>query len=251
MSGHSKWATIKRKKGALDAKRGALFTKIIREITVAARNGGDDINANPRLRTAILKAKANNMPNDNIDRAIKKGTGSLEGVTYEEIQYEGYGPGGVAIMVSCLTDNRNRTTAEVRAAFTKHNGNLGETGCVGYLFDRKGMMVIDAGQTTEDEVMELLMDYNIEDIRTEDGTIIVTTPTDGYNEAHDVLMDKGYRLVEDGISFIPQTTVVLDEKKGAQCLKLIEVLEDLDDVQNVYANYDISDDIMLKISEAQ
>ncbi len=251
MSGHSKWATIKRKKGSLDAKRGALFTKIIREITVAAKNGGDDMNANPRLRTAVTKAKANNMPNDNIERAIKKGTGTLEGVTYEEIQYEGYGPGGVAIMVSCLTDNRNRTTAEVRAAFTKHGGNLGETGSVGYIFNRKGYMVIETGQTNEDTVMELLMDSNVEDIKTEDDAIHVVTPPDTYNEVHDLLVNKGYKLVDDEITFISQTTVSLDEKKGSQCLRLIEVLEDLDDVQNVYSNYDISDDIMLKISEAQ
>ena len=250
MSGHSKWATIKRKKGSLDAKRGALFTKIIREITVAAKNGGDDINANPRLRTAVTKAKANNMPNDNIERAIKKGMGTLEGVTYEEIQYEGYGPGGVAIMVSCLTDNRNRTTAEVRAAFTKHGGNLGETGSVGYIFNRKGYMVIEAGQTNEDAVMELLMDNNVEDIKTEDGAIQVVTPPDGYNEVHDILVNKGFKLVDDEITFIPQTTVSLDEKKASQCLRLIETLEDLDDVQNVYSNYDISDDIMMKISEA-
>jgi YebC/PmpR family DNA-binding regulatory protein len=251
MSGHSKWATIKRKKGALDAKRGAIFTKIIREITVAARSGGDDMTANPRLRTAVLKAKANNMPNDNIERAIKKGTGTLEGVTYEEINYEGYGPGGVAIMVYCLTDNRNRTTAEVRSSFTKHGGNLGETGCVGYLFDRKGMMIIEAGQTNEDAIIELLMDSNIEDIKTEDGNIQVLTPPDGYNEVHDILTGKNFKLVVDEITFIPQTSVPLDEKKAAQCLKLIETLEDLDDVQNVYSNYDISDDIMVKISEGQ
>jgi YebC/PmpR family DNA-binding regulatory protein len=251
MSGHSKWATIKRKKGSLDAKRGAIFTKIIREITVAAKNGGDDINGNPRLRTAVLKAKANNMPSDNIERAIKKGMGTLEGVVYEEIQYEGYGPGGVAIMVSCLTDNRNRTTAEVRAAFTKLGGNLGETGCVGYLFDRKGLMVIEAGQTSEDEVIELLMDNNMEDVKTEDGNIQVVTPPEGYNEVHDVLANKGYKLILDEITFIPQTSVALDEKKGSQCLRLIEALEDLDDVQNVYSNYDISDEVMMKISEAQ
>jgi YebC/PmpR family DNA-binding regulatory protein len=251
MSGHSKWSTIKRKKGALDAKRGALFTKLIREITVAARNGGDDINANSRLRTAVLKARANNMPSDNIDRAIKKGMGTLEGATYEEIQYEGYGPGGVAIMVYCLTDNRNRTSAEVRAAFTKHAGNLGETGCVGYLFERKGMMLIEAGRVTEDEVMELLMDSNVEDISTEDGNIEVLTPPEGYNEVHEILTKKGYKLIFNEITFVPQTTVPLDEKKAAQCLKLIESLEDLDDVQNVYSNYDISDEIMLKISEAQ
>lgn len=251
MSGHSKWATIKRKKGAVDAKRGALFTKIIREITVAAKNGGDDINSNPRLRTAVAKAKANNMPNDNIERAIKKGTGTLEGVTYEEIQYEGYGPGGVAILVNCLTENRNRTTAEVRATFSKNGGNLGETGCVSYLFERKGMMVIEAGQATEDAIIELLMDYNIEDIKTEDENITIVTPPEGYNEAHDVLSEKGYRLIIDDITFLPHTTVSLDEKKAAQCLRLIETLEDLDDVQNVYSNYDISDELMEKISEAQ
>ncbi len=251
MSGHSKWATIRRKKGAIDAKRGALFTKIIREITVAARTGGDDINSNPRLRTAIAKAKANNMPNDNIERAIKKGTGTLEGATYDEIQYEGYGPGGVAIMVSCLTENRNRTTAEVRSTFTKHGGNLGETGCVGYLFDRKGVMIIEAGQTTEDEVIELLMDYNVDDVKIEDGNIQVQTPPDGYNDVHDILVNKGFKLIYDETTFIPQTTVTLDDKKAAQCLRLIETLEDLDDVQNVFSNYDISDEIMLKISEAQ
>ncbi len=251
MSGHSKWATIKRKKGAVDAKRGALFTKIIREITVAAKSGGEDINSNPRLRTAIAKAKANNMPSDNIERAIKKGTGTLEGVVYEEIQYEGYGPGGVAILVNCLTDNRNRTTAEVRATFSKNGGNLGEAGCVSYLFERKGMMVIEAGQTTEDALIELLMDYNIEDIKTEDDTISVVTPPEGYNEAHDALAAKGYRLIIDDITFLPQTTVPLDEKKASQCLRLIETLEDLDDVQNVYSNYDISDELMEKISEVQ
>ena len=251
MSGHSKWSTIKRKKGAQDAKRGALFTKLIREITVAARSGGDDINTNSRLRSAVLKDRASNMPSDNIERAIKKGMGTLEGVTYEEIQYEGYGPGGVAIMVSCLTDNRNRTTADVRAAFTKNGGNLGEAGCVSYLFARKGMIIIEPGRSTEDEIMELLMDYNVEDIKTEDGSIQVLTPPDGYNEVHDVLADKGYKLIIDEISYIPQTTVPLDEKKASQCLRLIETLEELDDVQSVYSNYDIPENIMMKISEAQ
>jgi YebC/PmpR family DNA-binding regulatory protein len=251
MSGHSKWSTIKRKKGALDAKRGALFTKLIREITVAARSGGDDINSNTRLKTAVLKARANNMPSDNIERAIKKGTGTLEGAAYEEIQYEGYGPGGVAVMVSCLTDNRNRTSAEVRAAFTKHGGNLGETGSVGYLFHRKGMMILEAGKSTEDEIIELLMDSNVEDIKTEDGSIQVLTPPEGYPEVHDILVEKGYKMVFDEITFIPQTIVQLDEKKAQQCLRLIESLEDLDDVQNVYSNYDIPDEIMIKISEAQ
>jgi len=252
MSGHSKWSTIKRKKGAADARRGAVFTKIIREITVAARAGGDDVNANPRLRTAVAKAKANNMPNDNIDRAIKKGTGNLDGVTYEEVRYEGYGPGGVAIMVDCLTDNRNRTTPEVRSTFNKHGGNLGETGCVGYLFDRKGMIILEAEQTTEDEILELLMDYDVDDIKTDDdGAIEIITAPDAFNEINDVIADKGYIVSMSEISMIPQTTTELDEKKGSQCLRLLELLEDLDDVQSVYSNYDISDEVMLKISEGQ
>lgn len=251
MSGHSKWSTIKRKKGALDAKRGAIFTKLIKEITVAARQGGEDLNSNPRLRTAVTKAKANNMPNDNIERAIKKGTGNLDGVTYEEIRYEGYGPGGVAIMVDCLTDNRNRTTPEIRTIFGKNGGNLGETGCVSYMFDRKGMLIIDRGQTTEDDVMELLLDYNVEDLKTEEGNIVVTTAPEGYNEVYDLLLEKKYTMAFNEITFIPKTTTALDEVKAAQCLKLIELIEEQDDVQNVYSNYDISDEIMEKISEEQ
>ncbi|HOO71969.1 MAG TPA: YebC/PmpR family DNA-binding transcriptional regulator [Spirochaetota bacterium] len=251
MSGHSKWATIKRKKGAADAKRGAVFTKIIREITIAARMGGEDINANPRLRTAVAKAKASNMPNDNIERAIKKGAGTLDGVVYEEIRYEGYGPGGVAIMVDCLTDNKNRTTPEVRTTFSKHGGNLGETGCVNYLFDRKGNIVIEPGQTNEDEVMELLLDYDLEDIKTDEDIIEIVCSPEAFNEVNDVLTNKGFKLSVSEISMMPQTTVPLDEKRAGQCLRLIELLEDLDDVQNVYSNYDISDEIMLKISEGQ
>ncbi|HOW81422.1 MAG TPA: YebC/PmpR family DNA-binding transcriptional regulator [Spirochaetota bacterium] len=251
MSGHSKWATIKRKKGALDAKRGALFTKIIKEITIAARMGGEDPNANPRLRTAVAKAKANNMPNDNIDRAIKKGAGTLDGVIYEEIRYEGYGPGGVAIMVDCLTDNRNRTTPEVRTTFSKHGGNLGEAGCVAYMFSRKGNIIIEPGQTNEDEVMELLLDYDVDDITTDDGIIEIVCSADSFNEINDLLTGKGFKLSTSEITMIPQTTVPLDEKKAAQCMRLVELLEDLDDAQNVYSNYDISDEIMMKISEGQ
>ena len=186
MSGHSKWSTIKRKKGAQDAKRGAIFTKIIREITIAAKDGGEP-DSNPKLRTAVLKAKANNMPNDNIERAIKKGTGNLDGVVYEEITYEGYGPGGVAIMIDSLTDNKNRTTPEIKISFSKHGGNLGETGCVNYLFDRKGLIIIEKGQTTEDDVMELLIEYDVEDIKTEEENIIVTTTPEGYNEITNII----------------------------------------------------------------
>ena len=251
MSGHSKWSTIKRKKGANDAKRGAIFTKIIKEITVAARNGGDDQNSNPSLRAAVLKAKANNMPNDNIERAIKKGTGALEGVSYEEIKYEGYGPGGVAIMVDCLTDNKNRTTPQVRMIFSKNGGNLGETGSVNYLFDRKAMFIIEPNQTNEDEVMELLMDYDLEDIKTEDGNIVVTANSDSFHEIASLLDEKKIKLSMNEITFIPQTTIPLDEKKATQCLKIIELLEEQEDVQNVYSNYDISEELMIKISEAE
>lgn len=249
MSGHNKWSTIKRKKGAVDAKRGALFTKLIKEITVAARTGGADPEANPRLRTAVLKAKAANMPNDNIDRAINKGAGNLEGVTYEEVRYEGYGPGGVAIMVDCLTDNRNRTTPEIRTIFSKNGGNLGETGSVGYLFDRKGLFVIEGNGITEDEVIELLMEYDVDDVRSEDGNIIVTTTPEGYYAVSDVLNKKGFNLLENQLGYIPQTTVTLDEKKAAQCLRITELLEDQDDVQQVYSNFDIPDEIMAKLGE--
>jgi len=250
VSGHSKWSTIKRKKGALDAKRGALFTKLIREISIAAKNGGDDINANPRLRTAVLKAKENNMPNENIERAIKKGTGKLEGVTYEEVKYEGYGPGGVAIMIDCVTDNKNRTTAEIRSTFSKHGGHLAEAGSVGYLFDRKGMITIESGHVTEDQVIDMLLDYDVEDVKTVEGNIEVITSPEGFHNISPLLLEKKYKLLYNEITYIPKTTTRLDEKKASQCLKLVEILEDLDDVQSVYANYDISDEIMLKISEA-
>jgi len=249
MSGHNKWSTIKRKKGATDAKRGALFTKLIREITVAARAGGEDIESNPRLRTAVLKAKASNMPNDNIDRAIKKGTGNVEGVVYEEIRYEGYGPGGVAIMVDCITDNKNRTTPEIRTIFSKNGGNLGDTGSVNYLFDRKGMIIIEGGIVTEDEVMEMLIDFDIEDIKTEDDNIIITTSPEGYDKVSDFLSDKNYNLLMNQLTYIPKTTVTLDEKKAGQCMRIVELLEDQDDTQEVYSNYDIPDEIMAKLGE--
>lgn len=234
MSGHNKWSTIKRKKGALDAKRGALFTKLIREITVAAKSGGEDIDSNPRLRTAVLKAKASNMPNDNIERAIKKGAGNLDGVVYEEVRYEGYGPGGVAIMIDCITDNKNRTTPEIRTILSKNGGNLGETGSVNYLFDRKGMIVIEGGNVTEDEVMEMLLEYDVEDVKTEDGNIVIITGVEGYNEVSDFLMKKEFNLIMNQLTYIPMTTVELDEKKAQQCLRIIELLEDQDDTQEVY-----------------
>ena len=251
MSGHSKWSTIKRKKGAIDAKKGALFTKIIREIMMAAKEGGADLESNFRLRTAVLKAKANNMPSDNIERGINKGLGKLEGVIYEEVRYEGYGPGGVAIMVDCLTDNKNRTTPEIRSAFNKNGGSLGESGSVNYLFAKKGMMQIDAGQTTEDELIEMLIDFDIEDIKTEDGSIIVTTTPENFQKVSKALTDRKFNMAVNEITYIPLTTVTLDEKKGTQCMRIIEILEDLDDTQNVYSNFDIPDDIMMKISQSQ
>lgn len=249
MAGHSKWANIKHRKGAQDKKRGAIFTKLIREITVAAKQGGGDPSANPRLRTAINKARSHNMPNDNIDRAIKKGTGDMDGVVYEEIRYEGYGPAGVAIMVDTLTDNKNRTGPEIRSSFSKNGGNMGDPGCVGYMFDRKGIIAIEANQTNEDDVMELLMDYDIEDIKTEeDGVIEVTTAPEAFNEVSEALQSKEYKLTMNEVTMIPQTTVALDEQKAEKTMKLIEILEDLDDVQNVYSNADIPDEIMEKIS---
>ena len=249
MSGHSKWSTIKRKKGVADAKRGALFTKLIREITVAARAGGEDLNSNPRLRTAVLKAKASNMPNDNIDRAIKKGAGNVDGVVYEEVRYEGYGPGGVAIMVDCITDNKNRTTPEIRAIFGKNGGSLGESGSVNYLFERKGMFVVEGGSTSEDEFIEMLLDFDIEDIKTEEGNIVITTSQEGYIAVSDFFEKKNFNLVVNQLTYIPATTVALDEAKAAQCLRIIEYLEDQDDTQEVYSNYDISDEIMAKLGE--
>ncbi len=251
MSGHSKWSTIKRKKAVVDAKRGAIFTKLIKEITVAARLGGADLNANPRLRIAVNKAKENNMPNDNIDRAIKKGSGDLEGVVYEEVRYEGYGAGGVAIMVDCLTDNRNRTTPEIRKIFTKNGGNLGESGSVAYMFDYKGIIIIEGGQISEDETIELLIEHDIEDVKTEDGNIVVTMPSEAFSGVQELLNEKKLKLAYNEVTFTPKTSVSLDEQKAGQCMRLISQLEDQDDVQNVYSNYDIADDIMAKISEEQ
>ena len=251
MSGHSKWSTIKRKKGAIDAKKGVLFSKIIKEITMAAKAGGDDVNANARLRTAVLKAKESNMPNDNIDRAIKKGTGALEGVSYEEIRYEGYGPGGVAILIDCVTDNKKRTTPEIRTLLSKSGGNLAESGSVSYLFERKGMIVIEAGQTTEDEMMEALIEQDVEDIKTEENNIVIITKPENFNDIYDFIQKKNLKTNFSEITQIPSTTIKLDEKKAIQCLNLIESIENHDDVQNVYSNYDISNEILQKISEAQ
>ncbi|RKX92147.1 MAG: YebC/PmpR family DNA-binding transcriptional regulator [Spirochaetes bacterium] len=239
MSGHSKWASIKHKKGAADAKRGKIFTKIIKEITVAARLGGGDIEANPRLRTIVLKAKAENMPKDNIERAIKKGTGDLEGVDYVEGTYEGYGPGGVAIMIDTLTDNKNRTAADIRSILTKNGGNLGENGCVSYLFQRKGLITFDAQNYTEDEIFEAALEAGAEDVSTEEGIIEVITEPDDFNTVVETLQEAGFKTESAEITKIPDSTVSLTDEKTRKALRLIEKLEDNDDVQSVSTNLDI------------
>ncbi len=242
MSGHSKWATIRHKKGAMDAKRGKLFTKLIKEITVSARLGGGDIEANPRLRTAVSKARTNNMPKENIDRAIKKGTGELEGVDYTEIIYEGYGPGGVAIMVEALTDNRNRTAADVRSIFSKGGGNLGENGCVSYLFQRKGIIAYDLESYSEDEVLEKALEAGADDVETSGDSIEVTCAPEQFNQVLEFMQNEGFTHRYAEISNVPDATVELDHEKTAKALKLIETLDDHDDVQTVSSNIEIPED---------
>ena len=239
MSGHSKWATIKHAKGAADAKRGQMFTKFIKEISIAARMGGGDPNGNPRLRTAILKARAANMPKDNIERAIKKGTGELGGASYEELLYEGYAPGGVAVLVEVLTDNKNRAAANVRNLFSKNGGNLGATGSVAYMFNRKGVIEYDAEVVKEDEIMEAGLEAGAEDIAEDGGVITVTTDPADFETVLEFLQNKGYESVSAGISMVPDTYSTLDADTTRKVLKLIDRLEEDDDVQNVYSNIDI------------
>ena len=248
MSGHSKWSTIKHKKAAKDAKKGRLFTKLIKEITVAARMGGGDINANPRLRTAVITARTNSMPNDNIERAIKKGTGELEGVTYDEIQYEGYGPGGAAILAQVLTDNKNRTVSEIRRLFTKHGGNLGETGCVSWMFDKKGLITIDKTQVEEERLMGIVLDAGAEDVKEEEDLFeVITTPED-FDRVKERLEEEKVSLASAQVTMVPKNTVDVDAKHVEQILKLTEELEDHDDVQNVSANFNIPTEFMDKAS---
>jgi len=241
MSGHSKWHTIKHKKGALDAKRGKLFTKLIREMTIAARIGGGDPDANPRLRTAVDKAKASNMPSDNITRAIKKGTGELEGSTYEEMVLEGFGPGGVAVLVEGSTDNRNRTVSEIRHVFTKHGGNLGTAGSVAYMFKSKGLITVSSRKTTEDKLMEIALEAGAEDIKTEGEVYEVYTTPHDFDAVTAALKKGGVEPDQAEIGKYADTSVSLEGAKAQQLLKLLEALDDHDDVQNVWANYDISE----------
>ncbi len=246
MSGHSKWSTIKRKKEQKDAARGKIFTRIIKEITIAARQGGGSVNSNSRLRTAVLAAKAENVPLANIDRAIARGTGELDGIQYEELLYEGYGPSGVALLVEAVTDNKNRTTSEIRHAFTKNGGNMGETGCVAWMFDQKGTIVVDKNGVDEDEVMMIAIDAGAEDILDEGDTLDVMTSISDFESVRVQLEENGVALLRSEIGRIPQSTVAIEGKEAEQLLRLMEVLEDHDDVQHVYANFDV-DDRMLEV----
>jgi YebC/PmpR family DNA-binding regulatory protein len=250
MSGHSKWSTIKRKKGAIDSKRGKIFTKLIKEITLAARLGGGDIEGNARLRSAVMAAKEENMPKDNIDRAIKKGTGELGGgVAYEEITYEGYGPAGVAVIVEVMTDNKNRTVAEIRHSFSKHGGNLGENGCVAWMFDKKGSIVLEKKKVSEDALMEVAIEAGADDVRDQGTEWEVITDPLAFEEVKKAIDQKGWKYLEARVGLIPRNTIRLEAGKAEQMLKLMEKLEDNDDVQNVYANFDISDEVMEKLSQ--
>jgi YebC/PmpR family DNA-binding regulatory protein len=248
MSGHNKWSTIKHKKGAADAKRGKLFSKIIKEITIAARMGGGDPEGNPRLRTAVNAARTANMPKDNVDKAIKRGTGEIEGVNYEEITYEGYGPGGVAVLVEALTDNKNRTVAEVRHIFEKYNGNLGEAGCVAWMFKKQGIVVITADSLDEDEVMEVALECGAHDVKKEGATFEVAADPADVETVRKAVEDKGWKVELAEVTMIPQTTVKLEGKKAEQMLKMMDALDDNEDMQKVFANFDISEEDMLKLS---
>ncbi|HHV25969.1 YebC/PmpR family DNA-binding transcriptional regulator [Anaerosalibacter bizertensis] len=248
MAGHSKWSNIKRKKGKEDAVRGKIFTKLTRYITVAVKEGGSDPEYNPALKAAIEKAKAENMPNDNIDRAIKKAAGSQDADNFEEIKYEGYGPAGIAVYVSCLTDNRNRTASDVRHAFDKFGGNLGQTGCVSFMFDRKGILAIEKNDSIdEEELMMEAIEIGAEDFNVEEEVFEIITAPEDFNTVRDTLKEKGYEFVTAETSFIPQNTVELKEEKDIKnMVKLIENLEDNDDVQDVYHNWEIPDDLEIE-----
>lgn len=250
MAGHSKWAQIKHKKAHADAKKGRVFTKIVKEISVAARLGGGDPEGNPRLRLAIEKAKEVNMPSDNIKRAIMKGTGELPGVSYEEYTYEGYGPGGVAVLIEVLTDNKNRTVSEIRYLMSKHGGSLGEAGCVAWMFEKKGYILVEKGKVDEDSLMSVALDAGAEDMRNdpkEDNYEIITRPED-LNPVKAEIESAGIPVSLAEITMLPKSYVTLDEKNSEQMMRLMEVLEDHDDVQNVYANFDISEEVMAKAS---
>ncbi len=247
MAGHSKWANIKHRKAAVDAKRGKVFTKVIRELTVAARHGGGDVDSNPRLRTAIAFAKNNNMPGDTIERAIKRGTGEIEGSDFQEVFYEGYGPGGSAVYVQTLTDNKNRTVSDIRHIFSKHGGNLGENGCVAWMFDMKGR--IDFSKDADEEkIFDVAIEAGAEDVLNEDGAASVITPVEFFEEVKNALNNTGFNCEAAEITMIPQNSVRIEGKEANKMIQLVEMLEDSDDVQNVYANFDIDEELLEELS---
>jgi len=251
MSGHSKWATIKRKKGKLDAERGQAFTKAIKEITIAARDGGGDPDGNPRLRTAVLAAKAINMPADNIKRAIQKGTGELPGVSYEEYTYEGYGPAGVALFIEVLTDNKNRTTAELRHLLTKYGGNMGESGCVAHMFERKGYITVEKDKVDEDRLIEVVLEAEADDVSSEEGDVYeIYTPTAAFYNVQKALEAAEIPLATAELSRIPQITIPVTEQKDAEhVLRIMETLEEHEDVQKVWSNFDIPAELLEKLGQ--
>jgi YebC/PmpR family DNA-binding regulatory protein len=242
MSGHSKWATIKHKKGALDAKRGKIFTRLIKEIMVAAKAGGGDPDGNPRLRGAVVAAKAENMPNDNIARAIKRGTGEIEGAQYEEITYEGYGPGGVAVIIDVLTDNRNRAVSEIRHAFSKNGGNLGESGSVAFMFSKKGVILIAKEAAGEDKLTEIVLDAGAEDLADHGEYWEITTAPTDFNAVKDALTAAGIKPENAEVTMVPSTYTKLEGSQAAAMMRLLETIEDLDDAQNVYSNFDMDEE---------
>ena len=251
MSGHSKWSTIKRKKGAADAARARVFTKLIKEITVSARMGGGDPESNPRLRLAIQNAKGANMPLSNVERAIKKGTGDLEGQHYEEVTYEGYGPGGAAIMIDTITDNRNRTVGEIRHIFSKHGGNLAESNAVAFMFDRKAVVEVEAGEMDEDDIMMIALEAGAEDVQDEgEGVFTIYGEPSDLEQIRNALEEGGVTIKSAESTFVPQNYTEVEEQNAKSLLKLMELLDDHDDVQKVYSNFDIDEDLMQKLAEA-
>jgi len=244
MSGHSKWSTIKHKKGAADAKRGKIFTKLIKEITIAARMGGGDPDANPRLRSAVNAAKAQNMPKDNLERAIKKGTGELEGVQYEEMSYEGYGPGGVAVLVECLSDNKNRTIADVRYIFSKAGGNIGTDGCVSWMFDKKGLIIVEKSESDEETLMEVGLEAGAEDVRDEGDCFEIITDPGSFEAVKEAVEKASIKIELAEVTMIPQTQTRLEGKEAEQMVRFMEALDDCDDIQQFYSNADISDEVL-------
>ncbi len=242
MSGHSKWATIKRKKAATDSARGKVFTKIIKEITIAARDGGGDPDANPRLRLAVQNAKSNNMPQDNITRAIKKGTGELEGVRYEEVTYEAYAPGGVALIIESVTDNKNRTVAELRHLISKKNGNMAESGAVAWMFERKGVVNVEKGNVNEDDLMEVILDAGADDLKSEGDYFEVIVPVENFEKVRKAIEDKSYKIESASLQYIAKDLLTIEGKNADEVIRCIEAIEENDDVQNVYTNADFTDE---------